>query len=152
MAPLTLPSSQASLSVKVQPTVLLTICDAYLRRSENQERVVGTLLGTLEGAIVDVKNCYAVPFNESQEQVRDQGPACSAPLLLTQHIFIAADQYGAGGNGHQSPPELAQSPSKSQFEGGCHWLVCSTLGASDCAILVLVCHSILASATGFPLA
>ena len=69
MAPLTLPSSSANVSVKLRPTILLNICDSYVRRSENQERVVGTLLGTIEGATVEIKDCYAVPFNESQEQV-----------------------------------------------------------------------------------
>ena len=70
MAPLRLSASSANVSVKVHPTVLLNICDAFVRRSENQERVVGTLLGTTEGSVVEIKNCYAVPFNESQEQVR----------------------------------------------------------------------------------
>ena len=69
MAPLTLPSSSANINVKLRPTVLLNICDSYVRRSENQERVIGTLLGTIEGTHVEIKDCYAVPFNESQEQV-----------------------------------------------------------------------------------
>ena len=70
MAPLALPSSATNITIKLRPSVLLNICDSYVRRSENQERVVGTLLGTHEGNTVEIKDCYAVPFNESQEQVR----------------------------------------------------------------------------------
>jgi hypothetical protein len=50
--------------------VLFNICDAYIRRNEGQERVIGTLLGSVghDGSVV-IKNCYAVPHNESQGQV-----------------------------------------------------------------------------------
>ncbi|KAK9805898.1 hypothetical protein WJX73_002723 [Symbiochloris irregularis] len=69
MPPAPLLSSAANVTVKIQPTVLLNICDAYIRRSESQDRVIGTLLGTVEGNTIEVKECYAVPFNENQEQV-----------------------------------------------------------------------------------
>lgn len=50
--------------------VLFNICDAYIRRNEGQERVIGTLLGSVghDGSVV-IKNSYAVPHNESQGQV-----------------------------------------------------------------------------------
>lgn len=64
--PGTLPASVA----KVHPLVLFNICDAYIRRNEGQERVIGTLLGSVghDGSVV-IKNSYAVPHNESQGQV-----------------------------------------------------------------------------------
>ena len=66
---LTLPVGVTENTVRVHPVVLFTICDAYIRRSENQERVIGTLLGSIGDGVVDIKNCYAVPHSESNEQV-----------------------------------------------------------------------------------
>lgn len=54
--------------------VLFTISDAFLRRKEDQERVIGTLLGTIADGVVEVKNCYAVPHSESHDQVRHLRP------------------------------------------------------------------------------
>lgn len=57
-------------SVRVHPVALFSICDAYLRRSEKQERVIGTLLGVeVERNVLEVKSCYVVPHTESSEQV-----------------------------------------------------------------------------------
>jgi translation initiation factor 3 subunit F len=81
--------STAPLSVVVQPQVLfqilsithpilttrkkalLSILDHSLRRNPDQERVIGTLLGhrTEDGTEVEIRNCYAVPHTETQEQV-----------------------------------------------------------------------------------
>ena len=69
MAPLNLPVGQTSISVRVQPVVLFSICDAYIRRNEGKERVIGTLLGSISDGVVDVRDCYAVPHNESMDQV-----------------------------------------------------------------------------------
>ncbi|KXZ52608.1 hypothetical protein GPECTOR_9g653 [Gonium pectorale] len=59
----------SNLSVKVHPVVLLSICDAYIRRKEHQDRVIGTLLGVVVDNVIEVKNCYVVPHNESSDQV-----------------------------------------------------------------------------------
>ncbi|KAK6254403.1 JAB1/MPN/MOV34 metalloenzyme domain - like 8 [Theobroma cacao] len=62
--------STASLSAKVHPLVILNICDCYVRRPDQAERVIGTLLGSvLPDGTVDVCNSYAVPHTESSEQV-----------------------------------------------------------------------------------
>jgi translation initiation factor 3 subunit F len=68
-AVLTLPVGATENTVRVHPVVVFTICDAYIRRNENQERVIGTLLGTISDGVVDIKNCYAVPHSESNDQV-----------------------------------------------------------------------------------
>jgi translation initiation factor 3 subunit F len=78
MASLLLPTAQFGGTVKVQPVVLFSVCDAYIRRSEKQERVIGTLLGTVSDNVIDVKSCYVVPHNESQDQV---GAYASANML-----------------------------------------------------------------------
>lgn len=69
MAPFNLSNSFAGVSVKLQPGVLLNICDAYIRRNEGQVRVIGTLLGFVADGVVHVQNCYAVPHNEQNDQV-----------------------------------------------------------------------------------
>ena len=79
MAPLNLAAGPSSIKVKVQPAVLLSICDAYVRRNSKHKRVVGTLLGYVgEGGVVEVKNCYAVPHNDHPDSVR----------LISQALFI----------------------------------------------------------------
>ena len=68
-APLTLPVGVTENSVRVHPVVLFTVCDAYIRRNDGQDRIIGTLLGTIADGVVDVKNCYAVPHSEANDQV-----------------------------------------------------------------------------------
>ena len=63
-------SSSQSLSAKVHPLVVFNICDCYVRRLDQAERVIGTLLGSiLPDGTVDVRNSYAVPHSESVDQV-----------------------------------------------------------------------------------
>ncbi|GAB7342149.1 hypothetical protein MBLNU457_g0411t1 [Dothideomycetes sp. NU457] len=63
--------STAPLSVSVQPQAILAILDHSLRRPEDQERVIGTLLGVRseDGTEIEIRNCYAVPHTETAEQV-----------------------------------------------------------------------------------
>ncbi|OIW14215.1 hypothetical protein TanjilG_21355 [Lupinus angustifolius] len=63
-------SSSSTLSAKVHPLVIFNICDCYVRRPDQAERVIGTLLGSvLPDGTVDIRNSYAVPHNESLDQV-----------------------------------------------------------------------------------
>jgi len=50
---------------------MLAILDHSLRRPEDQERVIGTLLGVRseDGTEIEIRNCYAVPHTETAEQV-----------------------------------------------------------------------------------
>lgn len=62
--------SAASLTVKIHPLVLFNICDSYVRRPDQADRVIGTLLGSVSAdGTVDIKNSYAVPHSESSDQV-----------------------------------------------------------------------------------
>jgi translation initiation factor 3 subunit F len=65
-----LPSFGSNLSVRIHPVALFAICDGYIRRNEKQDRVIGTLLGSVTDGVVEVKNCFIVPYSESSEQVR----------------------------------------------------------------------------------
>ncbi|CAM6089045.1 unnamed protein product [Calypogeia fissa] len=65
-----IPSGPTGVVGKLHPTVLFNICDSYIRRNDQQERVIGTLLGSVSSdGTVDIRNSYAVPHNESSEQV-----------------------------------------------------------------------------------
>jgi len=48
---------------------LFSIIDSYERRNEDAKRVIGTLLGSCEKGVVEVTNCFAVPHNESEDEV-----------------------------------------------------------------------------------
>ncbi|KAF2721457.1 eukaryotic translation initiation factor 3 subunit F [Polychaeton citri CBS 116435] len=64
-------SSTAPVSVTVQPQAIFSILDHASRRPADQERVIGTLLGVRsdDGTEIEIRNCYAVPHTENQEQV-----------------------------------------------------------------------------------
>ncbi|RPA79091.1 eukaryotic translation initiation factor 3 subunit F [Ascobolus immersus RN42] len=64
-------TSTAPVNVIIQPQALFSILDHSLRRNAEQERVIGTLLGVRseDGSEVEIRNCFAVGHNESQEQV-----------------------------------------------------------------------------------
>ncbi len=55
--------------VKVHPVALFTIVDGYERRLELGKRVIGTLMGTKDKGVVEIKSCYAVPHNETDDEV-----------------------------------------------------------------------------------
>ena len=75
--------SPESLSAKVHPLVIFNICDCYVRRPDQAERVIGTLLGSvLPDGTVDVRNSYAVPHNESSDQV------CFSALLAFSRLTL----------------------------------------------------------------
>ncbi len=63
----------------VQPVVLFSVLDHYQRRTEGQNRVIGTLLGTVTGSTVEITNCFPVAHQETEEQVRlcSGNSACS---------------------------------------------------------------------------
>lgn len=67
---LQLPQFSTSVSAKVHPLVIFNICDCFVRRPDQTDRVIGTLLGSvLPDGTVDIRNSYAVPHNESLDQV-----------------------------------------------------------------------------------
>jgi len=69
VASLLLPISGSNINVKVHPVVLLQVCDSYIRRGEKQDRVIGTLLGTITDGTVNVSRCFVVPHTETMDQV-----------------------------------------------------------------------------------
>ncbi|KAH7125237.1 eukaryotic translation initiation factor 3 subunit F [Dendryphion nanum] len=70
-APIGAQPSTAPLAVVIQPQAIFSIIDHATRRPSDQERVIGTLLGTRseDGTEIEIRNCYAVPHTETAEQV-----------------------------------------------------------------------------------
>ncbi|KAJ6826764.1 eukaryotic translation initiation factor 3 subunit F-like [Iris pallida] len=62
--------SPASATARIQPVVLFSICDSYVRRPDQSDRVIGTLLGSVSAdGVIDIRNSYAVPHSESADTV-----------------------------------------------------------------------------------
>ncbi|XP_025085872.1 eukaryotic translation initiation factor 3 subunit F-like isoform X1 [Pomacea canaliculata] len=59
----------SNLVCKIHPVVYFSIIDSYERRNEDSKRVIGTLLGVYDKGVVEVTNCFAVPHNESEDEV-----------------------------------------------------------------------------------
>jgi len=62
-------SAAVNLKVKVHPVVLLQIADSYERRSQENHRVIGTLVGSVDKQSVEVTNCFCIPHKEYEERV-----------------------------------------------------------------------------------
>jgi len=60
---------RAPTTVTVHPVALFSILDHYLRRKDDQERVIGTLLGVRTETEVEVRSSFAVLHSETSEQV-----------------------------------------------------------------------------------
>ena len=58
------------IAVQIHPVALFTIVDSYERRQEQGKRVIGTLLGSKDKpGITEIRSGYAVPHNETEEEV-----------------------------------------------------------------------------------
>ncbi|KIJ20395.1 hypothetical protein PAXINDRAFT_160964 [Paxillus involutus ATCC 200175] len=56
-------------ALTIHPTALLSILDHFLRRTDDQHRVIGTLLGTPSPTVVNVTHAFAVLHLEEAERV-----------------------------------------------------------------------------------
>ncbi|GJP43116.1 hypothetical protein CLOM_g2612 [Closterium sp. NIES-68] len=67
---LSLHVGSAPVSATLHPSVLFSICDSFIRRNEDTQRVIGSLLGVVHpDGTVDIRNAYAVPHNEISDTV-----------------------------------------------------------------------------------
>lgn len=69
-----------NLVVRVRPVVLLQIADSYERRSQDNHRVIGTLVGSVDKQSVEVTNCFCIPHKEYEERVE-------ADIVYAQDMF-----------------------------------------------------------------
>jgi len=62
-------SIEQPLSTRVHPVAVLKILDAYVRRPESADRIIGTLLGWIsEGSVVDITDCFPVLHRDGDDQ------------------------------------------------------------------------------------
>lgn len=56
--------------VQIHPVALFSVVDSYERRQESDKRVIGSLLGVkTQPGLVEVRSGYAVPHNETADEV-----------------------------------------------------------------------------------
>lgn len=80
--------SSTSVTARVHPLVIFNICDCFVRRSDRQDRVIGTLLGSvLPDGTVDIRNSYAVPHDECSGQVPLRWFSFSILICLIRLLF-----------------------------------------------------------------
>lgn len=54
--------------VIIHPVVVFNILDHWIRRPDTKQRVIGTLLGSInEDGTAEIRNCYPVPHTESEQ-------------------------------------------------------------------------------------
>lgn len=71
MSALLIPGTSTVLAAKIHPVVIYSICDSYIRRNADQDRVIGTLLGSVgSDGVVDVRSCFTVIHSEQDGEVR----------------------------------------------------------------------------------
>ena len=68
-----LPNLNFGLQVKqlhcsIHPTIVSNILDHFLRRPQGENTVVGTLLGGVDGQLVDIQTCFSVPLERDQDK------------------------------------------------------------------------------------
>ena len=73
-------SMAVNLVVKVHPVVLFQIADSYERRSADNHRVIGTLVGSVDKQCVEITNCFCIPHKEYEERVE-------ADIVYAQEMF-----------------------------------------------------------------
>ena len=62
-------AGQDVMKVLIHPVALFAIVDSYERRTEDAKRVIGTLLGSFDKGVVEVRNCFSVPHHETEDEV-----------------------------------------------------------------------------------
>lgn len=67
-----LPNLNFGLQVKqlqcsIHPTIVSNILDHYMRRPTGENTVVGTLLGSVDGQLVEMQSCFSVPIDHEDD-------------------------------------------------------------------------------------
>ncbi|MFH4982470.1 hypothetical protein AB6A40_009179 [Gnathostoma spinigerum] len=85
----------STLTVKVHPVVFLTIVDAFERRSNKpgaNDKALGTLLGFYEKNVIQVTNCYAIPFSEQKEDTPELDDGFNQSMLQMMRRATPSEQ------------------------------------------------------------
>ncbi|CAO1422962.1 unnamed protein product [Diamesa hyperborea] len=90
-----------NLTVRVHPVVLFQIVDAYERRNADSQRVIGTLLGSLDKGVVEVTNCFCVPHKEHDDQVEAEISYALDVYDLNRRVNSSESIVGWWATGHE---------------------------------------------------
>lgn len=60
--------------LKLHPVPMFGILDHHIRRSEDQPRVIGALVGVMTGNTVEITNAFPVNHSENSDEVRKTSP------------------------------------------------------------------------------
>ena len=55
--------------VKLHPTVVFSVLNNFVRRSDRETRVIGTLLGTITNGVIEITECFGVPHMEKKDEL-----------------------------------------------------------------------------------
>lgn len=79
-------NTEEILELKIHPLVIFQILDRYFRRPEEQDRVIGTLLGVIENGIAQVTNSIAVPHLDNGDEVAIRHDFHAQMVELNQQV------------------------------------------------------------------
>ena len=127
-------------SVQVHPVVLLSVLDHFSRRNETQKRVIGTLLGCIKGNVVEVKSCFPIPHNETEDQVAIDTDYHNTMKQLHEkvHPNEAVVGWYATGSDVNEYSELIHGFYSQQVDCPVHLLVDTNMDNNDMAIKALI--------------
>ena len=81
----TLTLSDAKLpKVLLHPTAAFSILNSYMRRSDKNMRVIGTILGTVTDDVIEVTDCFGFPHHES---IVDGKISVTLDVQMSQAMF-----------------------------------------------------------------
>ena len=56
------------LQCSIHPTVVSNILDHFMRRPTNEKTVVGKILGSVDGQMVEIQTCFSVPLDRDDDK------------------------------------------------------------------------------------
>jgi hypothetical protein len=66
---LSLGDAPNTIVVKLHPTVVFSVLNNFVRRSDRETRVIGTLLGTVTNGCIEITECFGVPHMEKKDEL-----------------------------------------------------------------------------------
>ncbi|KAG4076082.1 hypothetical protein HA402_011428 [Bradysia odoriphaga] len=93
--------SALNLTVRVHPLVLFQVVDAFERRNADSQRVIGTLLGSVDKGVVEVTNCFCVPHKEHDDQVEAELSYALDVYELNRRVNSSENIVGWWATGHE---------------------------------------------------
>lgn len=66
---LSLGDAPNTIVVKLHPTIVFSVLNNFVRRSDRETRVIGTLLGTVTNGCIEITECFGVPHMEKKDEL-----------------------------------------------------------------------------------